>query len=461
MSKRSRARKVRLVSLPVVEMLEGRILLAADAGISGYVYKDLNGSGAYESGDPGIANVTITVYHNSTLEATTTTGSDGSWSLTGLPKGDTLLVYETIPSGTAATGAAAGTGGGTTTVVNAAELQFVSGSSGGDSTGNEFLDASISTTTSLTSSLSPSTYGQSVKFTATVTGFPSVSGTPAGTVTFKDGSNTLGTGSLSGSGSTATATYTTNSLLAGSHSITAVYGGNSTFPGSTSSVYAQTVNKATPTITWATPAAITYGTALSATQLDATASTGGAFAYTPASGTVLGAGNQNLSVTFTPTDTTDYTTAADNVTLTVNKAQLTVTANNLSKTYGTANPTLTDTITGFVNGDNPSVVSGSASLATTAGTSSTVGTYTITAAVGTLSAANYTFTTFNNGTLTVNKATPTITWATPAAITYGAALSATRAPTRRPARAAPLRTRPPPAPSWRWKPEPFSDVHAH
>ena len=46
-------------------------------------------------------------------------------------------------------------------------------------------------------------------------------------------------------------------------------------------------------------------------QLDATANVPGTFIYTPAAGTVLGAGNdQTLSVSFTPTDTTDYTTDA-------------------------------------------------------------------------------------------------------------------------------------------------------
>ena len=50
------------------------------------------------------------------------------------------------------------------------------------------------------------------------------------------------------------------------------------------------VLKATPTITWATPADITYGTALGATQLNATASVPGTFVYTPAAGTVLNAG---------------------------------------------------------------------------------------------------------------------------------------------------------------------------
>ena len=49
--------------------------------------------------------------------------------------------------------------------------------------------------------------------------------------------------------------------------------------------------KATPTISWSNPANIVYGTALGGTQLDATASVAGTFAYAPASGTVLKAGN--------------------------------------------------------------------------------------------------------------------------------------------------------------------------
>ena len=43
----------------------------------------------------------------------------------------------------------------------------------------------------------------------------------------------------------------------------------------------------------------------------------GTFAYTPAAGTVLDAGSQTLSVTFTPTDTTDYTTATATATINV------------------------------------------------------------------------------------------------------------------------------------------------
>ena len=81
------------------------------------------------------------------------------------------------------------------------------------------------------------------------------------------------------------------------------------------------VQKGAPVITWADPAAITYGTPLGATQLDATASVPGTFAYTPAAGTVLSAGHgQALSVTFTPTDSIDYPTVTAPATINVQKA---------------------------------------------------------------------------------------------------------------------------------------------
>ncbi len=94
------------------------------------------------------------------------------------------------------------------------------------------------------------------------------------------------------------------------------------------------VSQATPTISWSNPANIVYGTALSGTQLDATSSwtvggvsgsVAGTFTYTPAAGTVLGAGNnQTLSVAFTPTDTTDYTTASATATINVLPANPTI-----------------------------------------------------------------------------------------------------------------------------------------
>lgn len=94
---------------------------------------------------------------------------------------------------------------------------------------------------------------------------------------------------------------------------------------STPSSVTYKVAMASPVITWANPAAITYGTALSAAQLNATASVPGTFAYSPAAGTILAVGTQTLGVTFTPTDGVDYTTATKNVSLTVNQASTTTT----------------------------------------------------------------------------------------------------------------------------------------
>jgi len=96
-----------------------------------------------------------------------------------------------------------------------------------------------SSSTAVSSSASSSTVGQSVTFTATVSGS---SGTPTGTVTFLNGSTSLGTGSLSGGH----ATFTTSSLAVGSYSISASYGGDSNFNSSSSSTITQTVNKANP-----------------------------------------------------------------------------------------------------------------------------------------------------------------------------------------------------------------------
>ena len=70
-----------------------------------------------------------------------------------------------------------------------------------------------------------------------------------------------------------------------------------------------TVVASAPVITWPALDPIVYGTALSSTQLDATASVSGTFAYSPSAGTILGVGTQTLSVTFTPNDTVNYTTA--------------------------------------------------------------------------------------------------------------------------------------------------------
>ena len=95
------------------------------------------------------------------------------------------------------------------------------------------------TSTTVASSLNPSTIGQSVTFTAQVTGSGPA---PTGTVVFRDGAATLATAALAGG----TATFATSSLTVGSHSITAAYSGDASNVSSTSAVLVQTVNPTPP-----------------------------------------------------------------------------------------------------------------------------------------------------------------------------------------------------------------------
>jgi Bacterial Ig-like domain (group 3) len=94
------------------------------------------------------------------------------------------------------------------------------------------------TTAALVSSLNPSTHGKAVTFTATIT--PASGALVSGSVTFRDGTATLGTGALNTS--THKAMFMTTALGAGSHSITAVYAGSAEHRGSTSRALKETVN---------------------------------------------------------------------------------------------------------------------------------------------------------------------------------------------------------------------------
>jgi uncharacterized repeat protein (TIGR01451 family) len=96
--------------------------------------------------------------------------------------------------------------------------------------------ALTATTTVLGASPNPTSAGQAVTFTATVS--PTPSGTPAGTMSFYNGATLLGTVAVNSSG---IATLTTSSLPLGANAITATYSGNATFAGSTSSTLTETV----------------------------------------------------------------------------------------------------------------------------------------------------------------------------------------------------------------------------
>lgn len=176
---------------------------------------------------------------------------------------------------------------------------------------------------------------------------------------------------------------------------------------------------ATPVITWNPPAAITYGSALSSDQLNATASVPGTFVYNPPAGTVLPVGsNQTLSVTFTPTDTDDYYTTTGSTTITVNAAAATpanlVTTKILSRSGGNIVVKLTIANTGTTAATNvvlTGVKVGAASatplpqsLGTIAPGTSVVATVTVPGSVGASGAASsvtvngtYTGSTFTAG----------------------------------------------------------------
>ena len=177
---------------------------------------------------------------------------------------------------------------------------------------------------------------------------------------------------------------------------------------------------ATPTISWAKPANIVYGAALSATQLDATASVPGTFSYTPAAGAILGAGNnQTLSVAFTPTDTTDYTTATATATINVLPATPTISwAKPANIVYGAALSATQLDATASVPGTFRYTPAAGAILG--AGNNQT-----LSAAFTPTDTTDYTTATAT-ATINVLPATPTISWAKPANIVYGAALSATQ-----------------------------------
>jgi predicted outer membrane repeat protein len=240
----------------------------------------------------------------------------------------------------------------------------------------------------------------------------------------------------------------TTILPAGVYTITATFTPtNAAEYSSTSTTATYTVNKAALTLTFVpSPASQTYGTAIAAGSLDATATANsatvaGTFAYTTTIGgvanqpvvagvTILPAGVYTVTATFTPTSTASYGSASTTATYTVNKAALTLTfvPSPASQTYGTAIAagSLDATATA-----NSATAAGTFAYTTTIGgvpnqpvvagtTILPAGVYTITATFTPTSTASYSSAS-TTATYTVNKATPTITWH-PASIELGYSL---------------------------------------
>jgi hypothetical protein len=149
------------------------------------------------------------------------------------------------------------------------------------------------------------------------------------------------------------------------------------------------------TLTWPPPAAITYGTTLSGTQLDATGNVPGTFVYTPAAGTVPAVGTDTLSVLFTPTNSA-YPPATASVPLTVLPAATATTITDVVSPiyYGqiigdvakviVSTPNTGGTINVFIDGQNvctlPVVAGVTETCPSTTGVGYNAGTHTIYAA---------------------------------------------------------------------------------
>ena len=179
----------------------------------------------------------------------------------------------------------------------------------------------------------------------------------------------------------------------------------------TGSLQSFLVGKTAQTITFTQPTTpVTYGAAPIALSATATSGLAITFSVDPTStgaGTISGktltvTGPGNLVIDANQAGNTDYlaATLVQRI-IVVNKAALTVTANNATRAYGLANPTFTAGYSGFIPGDTfATTVTGSPSLTTAAVATSLPGTYPIVASQGTLASAKYTFL-FVNGALTV------------------------------------------------------------
>jgi len=202
---------------------------------------------------------------------------------------------------------------------------------------------------------------------------------------------------------------------AGSYAVVGRYDGSANYIAASASA-TLTIAKAAPAVMWPSPSTISYGTALGAAQLNATANVPGSFSYAPAAGAILDAGARTLTATFTPSDTTNYSGATASTTLSVSKVTPSVTVNGGAFTYDGAPHPATGTVTGVAGatlGPLTLTYNGSSDAPLDAGTYSVVAAF---AGDTNYNAASA------NATITIGKATPAVSWTQPAPIVYGTAL---------------------------------------
>lgn len=204
--------------------------------------------GAFEAGEPTTTALTSSDNPSVVGEQVTYTAT-----IAPVPDGGTVTFYDGGPSGNVIcsqvpvstsgpdTGTATcavtytGTGSHSITAAYGGDISYMSSTSAAVT---QTVDRAPTTTT-VTPSSNPSILNQPVTFIAVVTVNAPGAGTPTGTVTFKDGTTTLGSSALDGTG---TATITTSSLTVGIHNITASYSGDANYVNGTSTALGQQVS---------------------------------------------------------------------------------------------------------------------------------------------------------------------------------------------------------------------------
>lgn len=414
-----------------------------------------NGNSNYTGSTSAVKNLTITQSTtNSNLAANPSTAAIGSSvALTATITGFNPTGTVTFKDGTTTigTGTLSGSGNTATATYNATFTTVASHSItavyAGDtnnmtsSSGAKTVTVTKATSTAaVSSSLSTAVIGQGVTLTATINGY-----TPTGTVTFKDGATTLGTGTLSGSGNTVTATLNTSFSTAGSHSLTAVYGGDTNNNNSTSAANTVTVITTAPTTTTlsAAPSATVAGQAVTLTATvngytptgtvtfkdgsttlgTGTLSGSGATATATFNASFSTVGSHNITATYEG-DTNDATSASATSAVAITAATTTTSLSNPGTATVGANVVLTATVNGYtptgtvtfkegttVLGTGTLSGSGASTTATLTTTFTTVGTHTITATYE--GDANDTASTASASTITINAAATSTTLTVP------------------------------------------------
>jgi len=345
--------------------------------------------------------------------------------------GSTSFTYNGLPQGPASSNVTGSTGTVTYSYSGSAPTSYTVSATKPTNVGSYVVTATVASDTNYLNATSSSYAFTISKASLTVTASsPTVlfgASVPSITPAFSGLVNSESSSVVTGW--TCSTIYTTTSAVGTTPSTSCSGGTASNYTISTYISGAVTINKATPTFSNFANVSKTYG----ASTFDLTAPTSatpGTWSYSSgttsvislsgSSATVVGAGTSVITATFTPDDTTNYNSGGTiSMTVTVSKPTIAITASSHTVAFGGSVPTITPSYSGFVNGEDSSVVSG-LTCSTAYTTTTSVGTTTSTCAGAT--ANNYSFR-YTSGVITVTQGgqtSPLTITSTP--VTYGSTL---------------------------------------